>query len=87
MRCTLGSLTTCAAALFLFTAAARADDLDMMQGNWKAVHAAASGNVASPDILKQIKVSVSGKEFTLEIPGAPTETISITLNEGKRPHK
>jgi uncharacterized protein (TIGR03067 family) len=87
MRCTLGLITTCAAALCLFTVAdARADDLDMMQGTWKAVSAARAGEVASPAALKNIKVIVSGREFTLVEPGT-NETITITLYEGKRPHK
>jgi uncharacterized protein (TIGR03067 family) len=85
MRYTLGSATI-SAALSLLTASARADDLDKMQGTWKVVYAAASGNVATPGLLKQLTVTVKGRDFTLAEAGS-SETITITLNEAERPHK
>jgi uncharacterized protein (TIGR03067 family) len=65
---------------------ARADDRDELQGTWKAVYAAAAGNVAPPAVVKQVSVTFSGDEFTLKEPGG-SETITFTLHPGARPHK
>jgi uncharacterized protein (TIGR03067 family) len=49
----------------LAPAAARADDLDTMQGKWQVIHAAVGAKVATASQMKSMSVTVEGNKFTL----------------------
>ncbi len=81
--------TTRAGLLFASTLlgarAARADDLEKMQGKWKVTYAEVGGRPATAKELKNYKVKIDGKKFTL-FEGDQKEEVRMKLDPDGKPH-
>jgi uncharacterized protein (TIGR03067 family) len=62
----------------------RADDVDRMQGGWKATYGEVGGNVGTGKQLKGYRVTIDGNRFTFA-EGDKTEVVHFTVSEGARP--
>ncbi len=72
-------------AAFLGAGPARADDLEKMQGEWKVTYAEVGGRPATAKELKNYKVKIEGKKFTL-VEGDKAEEVHLKLDPAAKPH-
>ncbi len=78
-RCVLGFL-----GLIVVTAGpAHADDLDKMQGTWKATFIAVGSKEADKATLKEFHVIIDGNKFTL-VEGSKKEVVHFTLDSNAK---
>ena len=74
--------------IVLSAAAARADDkqdLDKLQGTWKAEKAVRDGKDAPPAYLAELHVVVAGRKLTILANTQTTAEANITLDPSKSP--
>jgi uncharacterized protein (TIGR03067 family) len=65
--------------------AARADDMDRLQGTWKVTYAAVGDKVATPQQLKGMRVVIDGNKLTLDEGRGKAEAVHFSLDSDNKP--
>jgi len=84
MRAAFGIALTLAV---LAPGAARADELDNMQGTWRITYAAVGNKVANAKQLKAMSVLIDGNKFTLIEGAGQKEVVHFTPYPRRKPRE